>query len=97
MQYKELDELSLNDCKIEAEEKCRTESQYGNRWKIVRNRWNLAYTLVNNPSLVEYRKQNLNKDKEESRCSQDNEPQCDVIVDKKDLSVFKGATIAETI
>lgn len=91
MQYKELDELSLKNCDIEAEEKCRTGAQYESRWKIIRNRWNLAYTLVNNPSLAEYRKHNLNNDKEESECSQDNEPQRDVIVDKKDLSICKGA------
>lgn len=28
----------------------------GARWRIVRNKWNLAYTLINNPSLCKYRK-----------------------------------------
>lgn len=26
---------------------------------MIRNRWNVAYTLVNNPSLTKYRKHNL--------------------------------------
>ena len=35
-----------------------------NRKKIVQNRWNLAYSLINNPSLQKYRKGREKKDKE---------------------------------
>ena len=34
------------------------------RRKIVRNKWNLFYTLVNNPDLVKYRKNKRNADEE---------------------------------
>eukprot|EP00795_Rhopilema_esculentum_P010881 gene10881-19704_t len=35
-----------------------------NRWRIVRNRWNLAYSLINNPSLQKYRKGREEKNEE---------------------------------
>ena len=44
-----------------------TKKAESTRWRIVRNRWNLAYTLIKNPSLVKYRKsQSENEDSEES-------------------------------
>ncbi len=33
-----------------------TNKERSDRWKIVRNKWNLAYTLLKNPSLARYRK-----------------------------------------
>ena len=34
--------------------------------KVIRNKWYLCYTLINNPSLVEYRKSNLDEKEENS-------------------------------
>ena len=42
----------------------------GVRWRIVRNKWNLAYTLINNPSLCKYRK---GRDVEEEKKGMENE------------------------
>ena len=43
------------------------------RRKIIRNKWNLLYTLVNNPDLVKYRKHGLKVEEEESEDDQDND------------------------
>ncbi len=42
-----------------------SEKKRQDRWKIVRNRWSLAYTLVNNPSLAKYRKSQVEDEEEE--------------------------------
>ena len=44
--------------------------ELGVRWRIVRNKWNLAYTLINNPSLCKFRK---GRDVEEEKKRMENE------------------------
>ena len=51
----------------------------GVRWRIVRNKWNLAYTLINNPSLCKYRK---GRDVEEEKKEMESERE----IEEKDLS-----------
>ena len=51
----------------------------------MRNRWNLAYTLINNPSLAQYRKQNLDNDKDEEKNCKDEEAEIELATKKKDL------------
>eukprot|EP00794_Sanderia_malayensis_P009590 gene9590-10577_t len=43
---------------VEMENSCFSKEKKStkDRWKIVRNRWNVAYTLINNPTLAKYRK-----------------------------------------
>ena len=55
------------------------------RWRIMRNRWNLAYTLINNPSLAQYRKKNLDNDKNGEKKLKDEEAENELATKKKDL------------
>jgi len=96
MFHKEVDEYSLNDFTF-GEEKCSTAPQKRSRWRIIRNRWNLAYTLVNNPSLAEFRKQNLSKDDEEGTCCEVKEAEDEVLPSKRKLSGLEETTPAVSV
>ena len=93
---KDVDAYSLKDGPC-GEEKRPTDPQKRSRWRIVRNRWNLAYTLLNNPSLADYRKQNLGKDDEEGICCEVKEAEDEVLPSKKELSVSEETTPAVSI
>ena len=58
--------------------------------KVIRNKWYLCYTLINNPSLVEYRKSNLDEKEENSSEAEqadsiEEEEKEDVAEDKENL------------
>lgn len=71
---------------VEEEEKRSAGFGTSSRWRIMRNRWNLAYTLINNPSLAQYRKQNLDNDQSQEKNCQDKEVEHELTANKKDLS-----------
>ena len=86
------DKSSENGLTTDYEEKHSIDLGTTNRWRIARNRWNLAYTLLNNPSLSQYRKQNLESCQDEEEYSKDEETEMEVASEKKDLSKVPNDT-----
>lgn len=58
------------------------------RWRIVRNRWCLAYTLLNNPSLSQYRKQNLSEKDEKAESVEEEKDSTEIANGKSDEAVL---------